>query len=209
MHLFFFNLLAIALLLNSTCVFAAESVSLEHCGLVSQKSSSTMKMADFVQQRVIKGLTKPLISSGNFQLYPENKIIWETTAPIYSKVTISKSGFEISSTNNETAQSESFNQSQFREVSSLLLSLHSLSLATIESTTLAQKFFLECFQKPNNEFTLIASPRDDDLSKLLKSITLTGRTTPSEITIIDGRGDKTTVQLLKIQEIDEHSEQQK
>lgn len=179
----------------------SKPIALQQCGLITQNPTTSSTTANFTQQRFIKGLTKPLISRGIFQLFPGNKIVWETKAPIFSKVTISEAGFEINTTNGDSAESESFKQSHFREVSSILLSLHSLSLASIDSTTLSKRFSLQCFQLPKNEFSLVATPRDEDLAKLIQSIALRGSTTPTQITIIDGRGDQTTVELTDIQQV--------
>lgn len=200
------SLLALLSLLPRSSCFASESstqVALSDCGLIAEPPATATTTANFTQQRFIKGLTKPLVSSGVFQLFPGDKIIWETKSPIFSKVTISTAGFEISSTNEGSTASESFQHAQFREISSLLLSLHSLSLSSIESTTLGKKFSLQCFKLASQDYSLTATPKDDDLVGLIHSITLLGRTTPKQISIIDGRGDKTSVTLTDIRQVNE------
>lgn len=149
------------------------------CPLLQKVNDSTLT---FKQTKHILGIKMPIISSGNFILSTGKQVIWETLKPFYSKVIISEQGFQV--------QDELYSAGPLKQISSILLQLHSGNLKLLED-----RFSFKCEKQDDNKFHLIALPKQTDLLKVFKEVEIIGTSFPEKINYTDARGDKTNVEF--------------
>ena len=171
----------------------AENLPISDCFFKSQSEGKVIKK-NFVQKRYIRGLSKPIESSGDFLLFNKEKIEWLTTRPFPSKVTVSKDGFFIEGGEKEGGESsEKFDSSYFKELGSILVTLHSGVSEGESLSSLEKKFDLSCIRLPDGELLVEAKPITHSLKRVISQIRIKGKNFPLKIEVEDSRGDRTEI----------------
>jgi hypothetical protein len=163
------------------------------------KKISTFKneQKTFTQEKIIKGLSKPVKSSGKVSV-TEDKIEWMTEEPFESKVVVTADGFIIENKENltEETESEKFDSSYFKEFGQILLKVHEVNYTTERKIFLEKKFDVSCEVELDEKIKLVLLPKHDNLGKIIKSISILFYKKTKSIELEDSRGDITRINLL-------------
>lgn len=179
-------LLLILLLLNN-CI--ADDVIARITTHLSQK---TITQGSFQQEKRLKFLNKPLLSTGSFTYDQSKGVIWKTITPIPSLLLVNDEHLLI-------GQSEQAVPPAFGRVFKALLGgeLHHLSEG-FDITGKEQK----------NSWQLILTPKDELLKKIMRSIMLTGDSELRLLELQEANGNLTLIRFSEISHPDRLSNEQ-
>lgn len=167
------------------------------CSVLNHIERTDLTVFNFRQVRYINGLIRPIESSGEFHYEPEGQaLVWRTLKPFASTVRVTKSGIETSipESSSSAGNAGTLSKSQdyaSRQLSNLLLAIHSGDIRTLE-----KHFDLKCQSSGGGRFRILATPSSSTVRTAIQEISLKGLRFPTEITVIDGRGDRTEIELI-------------
>jgi len=171
--------------------FLATQVELQECSVLSPLKE--VKQLQFSQSRFVSGMKRPIVSSGELTIDSSDdegpKLTWKTLEPFPDKVVISRSGFEIESA---TGEFKSYDSGRFRKIASLVLDIHTSN----SSKQLSKAFDLKCF-KESEGYRVSALPKSRSIGKYISTFELKGSDYPSEISLVDKRGDRTEIVFIR------------
>ncbi len=156
--------------------------------------------ADFVQEKQVKFLSKPLISKGKIKFHKNSGMVWEIIEPIWVKTKINDSGIFKT---NQFYQDKKVTDVQMKAVAGILTELLSSQLNRIESQFTVAEVMIDDGQK-NWKATLLA----DSLlvKKALNSLLIEGYLPSadqqkgiSQITIIDQANNQTQITFSNVE----------
>ncbi|MDR1996981.1 MAG: outer membrane lipoprotein carrier protein LolA [Candidatus Margulisbacteria bacterium] len=143
---------------------------------------------EFTQSKYINDMGLSLASSGNFALDREAGILWQSTAPLKSKIIIVSGNIFID------GQEVKADSSVLVE---MLAILQSVLIGDLE--TLAKYFEIK-IELNADDFYIVMQARENLLADLFSVITMSGRDYVEQVQIQDKSGDYTRIQLFNIVE---------
>jgi Outer membrane lipoprotein carrier protein LolA-like len=142
----------------------------------------------FVQRRYLRGLDRPLISSGDFILAREYGILWRTAAPFPSEFVLSTSGMTVRDGASATRLS-SAERPALRAALEMFFALFALDV-----TRLADSF--ELYGGEQGEHWQVGlRPRDGGLAQVFEQAVIGGARTVERIELSSAGGDRTEIEL--------------
>ncbi len=185
-------------------LFLTASVGADQQDLIEQLHQAYVDVnyfaADFVQEKQVKFLSKPLISKGQIKFHKNNGMVWEITEPIWVKTKINDSGIFKT---NQFYQDKKVTDVQMKAVAGILTELLSSQLNRIESQFKVAEVTIDDRQK-NWKATLLADSLlvKKALNGLLIEGYLPAADQPkgiSQITIIDQANNQTKITFSNVE----------
>jgi hypothetical protein len=146
---------------------------------------------EFVQEKHISALSRPLISTGRLSMNDNNELIWELLSPVASTLMISPAGIRQYNAEGELTMSNT--SGQFTELSSLFLSVFSGDMESLQKS-----FSVSANCGADQEWTLTMQPDNQSLAKILAQVQISGSESLDTITYEEKRGDMTTIYLTPV-----------
>lgn len=145
----------------------------------------------FVQTKKIEGISKNLISEGNFLFSKENGIYWQTTKPFLLTLVFGKNAvIQIQDGQKELISAN--NQVFFREFSKIF---QSIFLGDYDKL---KEYFDVFFVVNNEEWTLGLKPNNDFIKDVMTAIIISGNKNINEVEIREKFDDKTIIKFHNI-----------
>ena len=166
---------------------AAESVKLVHERL---KIAPVLK-GEFEQTKTLKGFKNPLVSRGEFMVARGQGVWWHTQQPFETTLVVTRTRLftrnaDGSAANLMDAQAEP----GLQQVNALIFSLLAADL-----DVLADKFTVVAQPVGAAGWTLVLTPRDPNIAKVLVRATLAGEHDVQSVRIEEARGDATLIRF--------------
>lgn len=155
-----------------------------------QLSTQTTVKADFSQERNIKGMSKPLKSSGNMIISKDYGLWWHQTKPFDLTLLMNNTVMKQKTGNQKPQVITAKDNAQLFQFNSLLSALFKADQAV-----LAKNFSFSFSDKGNNRWEINLTPKASPLNKIFKKINLTGKVYLENVVIDDMQGDKTFVRF--------------
>ncbi|KAA9001935.1 outer membrane lipoprotein carrier protein LolA [Affinibrenneria salicis] len=166
----------------------AQAVTLEE--LQQRFSSQPVVRADFTQQREIKGMTRPLKSSGAMLIAQDKGLWWHQSAPFPLTLVLDDRRM-VQVMNDQPPQVVTADSNpQMFQFNHLLRALFQADRKVLE-----QNFALNLTDLGNQQWRLVLTPITSPLDKLFNTITLNGGEFLAGIALDDRQGDRTTIVL--------------
>lgn len=163
-----------------------QAVTLEQ--LQQRLANQPVVRADFAQQRQIKGMPRPLLSSGKLMIVSDRGLWWQQTTPFpLTMVLDDRRMVQVMNGQPPEIITADANPQLF-QFNHLLRALFQADSAVLE-----QNFALN-FSEPEPEHWLLElRPITSPLDQLFKTITLQGQEYVDRIMLDDRQGDRTTL----------------
>jgi hypothetical protein len=146
---------------------------------------------EFVQEKHIPALSRPLISRGRIFMNENEELIWELQSPVVSRLVISPNG--ISQYNGKGELTMNNTNEQFAEISSLFLGIFNGNLDILKT-----KFAITASCSADQNWTLTLIPDNESLAAILTQLQISGADTLEIVTYEEKRGDLTTIHLTPV-----------
>ncbi|MCL2893827.1 LolA family protein [Brenneria tiliae] len=177
-------MIAVLLLLSG----AAQGVTLDE--LQQRFSSQPVVRADFTQLRAIKGMAKPLKSSGQLLIAQDKGLWWHQAAP-FSLTMVLDDTRMVQVMNDQPPQIVTAeNNPQMFQFNHLLRALFQADRRVLE-----QNFAIGFSDLGQGRWRLVLTPKTSPLDKLFNAITLNGGEFLDGIELDDRQGDMTRITL--------------
>ncbi|AUG98812.1 outer membrane lipoprotein carrier protein LolA [Prodigiosinella confusarubida] len=166
----------------------ASAVTLDD--LQQRFSSEPVVRADFTQLREIKGIAKPLKSSGQLLIAQAKGLWWHQTMPFpLTMVLDDKRMVQVMNGQSPQIVTAESNPQMF-QFNHLLRALFQADRRVLE-----QNFAINFKDLGNQQWRLVLTPETSPLDKLFNTITLNGRDYLDGIELSDRQGDLTKITL--------------
>ncbi|CPR15463.1 FIG027190: Putative transmembrane protein [Brenneria goodwinii] len=166
----------------------AQAVTLDD--LQQRFSSQPVVRADFSQQREIKGMAKPLKSSGQLLIARDKGLWWHQAMP-FSLTMVLDDKRMVQVMNGQPPQIVTAeNNPQMFQFNHLLRALFQADRQVLE-----QNFAINFTDLGKQRWRLVLTPKTSPLDKLFNAITLNGREFLDGIALDDRQGDMTKITL--------------
>jgi Outer membrane lipoprotein carrier protein LolA len=142
----------------------------------------------FVQRRYLKGLERPLVSSGDFALARERGILWRTATPFPSEFVLSASGVSLRDGGNETRLSNAEHPG-LRPVLEMFFALFALDVQR-----LADSFELYG-DSSGDHWQVGLRPRESGLAQVFDRAVISGAQQVERIELASSGGDRTEIEF--------------
>lgn len=166
----------------------AESLPNQIEGMVG--SAQTVR-GRFVQTKVMTGISKHLVSDGNFIVDKSQGVLWITEKPIYQKLRVSSSSIKIDNKNGNLMTLDARSEPSVRYINELVLAVFSGDMNTLE------RLFSYSGEASSKGWVIELTPKSAT-SASFKKITMTGSSAISRITFISREGDSTEISFSDI-----------
>jgi len=178
----FVRLLLAGLICFSGATFA-ESLPSQ---IESMVGSAQTVRGKFVQIKVMTGISKRLVSDGNFIVDKGQGVLWITEKPIYQKLRVSNSGIKIDNKGGNLMTLDARSEPSVRYINELVLAVFSGDMNVLE------RLFNFTGEASSKGWVLELTPKSVS-SAPFKKITMTGGSAISRITFISRDGDLTEI----------------
>lgn len=180
------RMLAVLLLMWFGNASHAEQLTLEQ--LTNQLSQHLQQRSSFVQLKTVKGLSRPLRSTGEVLVLPEQGVLYVLHKPLAARYGIGRDKMLLE----EAGQQKLLQANEAPWLRTLGRLLHSMLAG--ELVALEQDF--HCQLSPTaTGWQLLLTPRREPLSLALTEVQLTGADTVQQVVIRDRNGDQTELQF--------------
>ncbi|MCV9878893.1 LolA family protein [Brenneria izbisi] len=177
-------IVAVLLMLSGT----VQAVTLEE--LQQRFSSQPVVRAEFTQQREIKGMAKPLKSSGQLLIAQDKGLWWHQATPFpLTMVLDDKRMVQVMNGQSPQIVTAESNPQMF-QFNHLLRALFQADRRVLE-----QNFAIDFTDRENQQWRLVLTPKTSPLDKLFNTITLNGGEFLDGIVLDDRQGDMTRITL--------------
>lgn len=186
-----FKLTARTLLMGMLLVMTvARADSFDLAQLSSQLSKPEVVRGNFVQEKYLRALSQPLVSTGSFVLARDRGLLWLLRQPVQQDYRISSSG--IAQRNDDKWQQSAQQGPAARQ--------NDLFLAVLRGDTeaLQRDFHLE-LSGTSQAWTLTLTPRAKLLGQIFTRILIQGSVTAERIELLETQGDSTLILLNDLQ----------
>jgi outer membrane lipoprotein-sorting protein len=150
--------------------------------ITSHLAKTEITQGDFQQEKHVKILRKPLVSTGTFTYHQSKGVIWKTQTPIVSLLL-------LNDTRLLTGQGELAVPAAFGKVFAAMLGGDLKQLSDGFSVT---------GSKIKSDWQLELKPKDELLKKMIRSIVLSGDTELRSLEIHETGGNSTHIQFTQI-----------
>jgi len=180
---------ALALAVAGAPAFAATADALK---LVHERLKiAPVLKGEFEQTKTLKGFKNPLVSRGEFLVARGQGVWWHTQQPFESTLVVTRTRLftrnaDGSATNLMDAQA----QPGLEQVSELVFAILAADL-----DALADKFDVAAQPAGASGWTLVLTPRDPNIAKVLVRATLAGERDVQSVRIDESRGDSTQIRF--------------
>ena len=178
----FVRLLLAGLICFSGATFA-ESLPSQ---IESMVGSAQTVRGKFVQIKVMTGISKRLVSDGNFIVDKGQGVLWVTEKPIYQKLRVSNSGIKIDNKGGNLMTLDARSEPSVRYINELVLAVFSGDMNVLD------RLFNYTGEASSKGWVLELTPKSVS-SAPFKKITMTGGSAISRITFISRDGDLTEI----------------
>ncbi|XKY16277.1 outer membrane lipoprotein carrier protein LolA [Stutzerimonas stutzeri] len=180
------TLIALSLLI----ITATSAHAIELIQLSLQLSEPALIRGSFTQEKHLRALPQPLVSSGTFVLARDRGLLWFLQNPLQQDYRISASGIAKRTPNGW--QQTNTSRTGARQ--------NDLFLAVLQGDTeaLQRDFELE-LSGTTQAWTLKLTPRSKLLKQIFSSIHIRGSATAERIDLLEAQGDSTSLRLTNIQ----------
>lgn len=177
-------LIAVLALLTS----GVQAVTLD--ALQQRFSREPVVRADFTQQRQIKGMAKPLTSSGQMLIAQDKGLWWHQAAPFPLTMVLDETRM-VQVMNGQAPQIVTAESNpQMFQFNHLLRALFQADRQVLE-----QNFVIAFTPLADEQWRLVLTPKTSPLDKLFNNITLNGGAFLDGIELNDRQGDMTRIKL--------------
>lgn len=142
----------------------------------------------FTQIKVISGISKQLVSEGNFVVDKSLGVLWITEKPIYQRLRVSKSTIRIDNRSGNLMTLDARSEPSVRYINELVIAVFSGDITSLE------RLFSYSGEVTSNSWTIELMPKSFS-STPFKKILMSGGTTISRITFLSKEGDSTEIQF--------------
>ncbi|WP_286282152.1 outer membrane lipoprotein carrier protein LolA [Polynucleobacter sp. HIN8] len=163
----------------------ANSLPNQISGMVG--SAQTVR-GKFTQIKVISGISKQLVSEGNFVVDKSLGVLWITEKPIYQRLRVSKSTIRIDNRSGNLMTLDARSEPSVRYINELVIAVFSGDIISLE------RLFSYSGEVTSNSWTIELMPKSFS-STPFKKILMSGGTTISRITFLSKEGDSTEIQF--------------
>lgn len=177
-------------LAGALCMFASAQLSaaddtLEAIG--EQLAGHNQVCSDFTQSKLLKALTRPLVSKGRLAFVAGNGVLWQVLKPIPARIVIKEDAL-IRWDENGKAHRSDFGQSAM--FGALARVFNAVFSGDFDELQLA--FEIET-QRLSTGWQLRLTPRDESLRRIVQLVKADGNRFIEGLTIIESRGDSTEI----------------
>jgi hypothetical protein len=144
---------------------------------------------NFTQLRYLTGMPKPLRSTGTFAFIRELGVLWQTQTPFASQLVLTPQAMRSSQGGGTASQVSAAQQPGLKAAAATLLSLFSLDLQGLSA-----QFDLAAVPAGKG-WLLTLKPKSAALASAVGQMSIQGGEQIEQIEVVDGRGDRTTLQL--------------
>lgn len=178
------------------------AILLGWCGLTGAAPLDDVKgrLADapvlrgqFEQQKTVAGFKKPLLSSGDFLLWRDHGVLWQTRKPFASTLSITRNGLSAQSGNTGYRLSSS-QEPAMRAVNEMLLALLGGDLVVL------QRQFKVTAQLTERGWSLQLTPLDAALGQVLRQVELSGDRYVRQVLLEESSGDHSRIRFEQLAE---------
>lgn len=183
------NSLTLMLSLLLSCPLGvAEADELTLTRLTEQLATHLQQRSSFVQLKTVKGLSRPLRSTGEVLVLPEQGVLYMLQKPLAARYGIGRDRMLLE----EAGRQKMLQANEAPWLRTLGRLLHSMLAG--ELVALEQDF--HCQLSPTaTGWQLLLTPRREPLSLALAEVQLTGGDTVQQVIIRDRNGDQTELQF--------------
>ena len=163
---------------------------------LQQKLNHSVITADFVQERSLQGMKKPIVSSGSLIVSTEKGLYWSQVSPFNLTMILTKNKLLQQVENGKPEILTAKNSPQIFQFNQLLSSLFSMNVQEIKA------YFDVSMNEKNGQWTLVLDPKKEPINKIFKQIVLKGKNFINEVELLDQQGDSTLIQFTHHQQLD-------
>jgi hypothetical protein len=158
-------------------------------GATGPLASARVVRGDFSQQRFLRELPRPLVSSGQFLYARDVGIEWRTAQPFESQFVLTPAGIAQRTAGGSELKLEADQQPALRVVARVFFALFALDLSA-----LANDF--ETFgERRGNQWVIGLKPRAAALANVFREAVITGSNTVESVVLTDALGDRSVIAL--------------
>jgi hypothetical protein len=188
---------ALALAQPDAALFAAPAQTAEQIAplfgaLQAKLREARVVRGHFTQRKWLRELPKPLVSGGDFVIARDLGILWSTRTPFATDLVINSAGLVQRENGRETMRLTSSQQPGLAAFASGFYQFFTLDLST-----LAERFELHG-AKAADGWTLGLKPRAAAMAKSLEAVTIAGSDRVNQVTLFEGGGDRTEIELTDV-----------
>lgn len=137
---------------------------------------------NFVQEKFIPTIKRPLVSSGKFLITADRGIIWQTEKPYPSIMVVGRSHVSQGSSLDTITRLDTSSNRLFMEFSQAISAAFSGDVQKIQDS------FHVNFSNDSSHWTLLLEPREKAVAQLVKSIQLQGDRVLTMVTMTEQTG---------------------
>jgi Outer membrane lipoprotein carrier protein LolA-like len=154
----------------------------------AELSAAKVLTGKFVQRRYLRGLDRPLISSGDFMMAREQGILWRTATPFASEFVLTTSGMTVRDGASATHLS-SAERPALRAALEMFFALFALDVARLGDS-------FELYGAEQGEHWQVGlRPRQGGLAQVFEQAVISGARTVERIELSSAGGDRTEIEL--------------
>ena len=157
----------------------------------SMVGSAQTVRGKFVQIKVMTGISKRLVSDGNFIVDKGQGVLWITEKPIYQKLKVSNSSIRIDNKGGNLMTLDGRSEPSVRYINELVQAVFSGDMNVLE------RLFSYTGEASSKGWIIELTPKSAS-SAPFKKITMTGGSAISRITFISRDGDLTDISFSDI-----------
>ncbi|HZF26812.1 MAG TPA: outer membrane lipoprotein carrier protein LolA [Steroidobacteraceae bacterium] len=169
-------------------VTAGQLLQTTLAGPAAELSKAKVLSGKFVQRRFLKGLERPLASSGDFVLAREQGIIWRTATPFPSEFVLSDKGMSLLDGDTETRLSAASHPGLQAALKMFF------ALITLDMERLTGSFDLYG-DNQGDRWQVGLRPRDGGLAQVFDRAVISGAQTVERIELSTAGGDRTEIEF--------------
>ena len=152
-------------------------------------STNSVICANFTQKKLLRALTRPLVSTGRLLFVAGKGVLWEVVEPFPARVLVKKDAL-VKWNDDGSVQQLSLGQAPiFRALSQVFLAMFTGDLKGLQGTFKIDTNVL------GSRWQLVLVPRDTAIAAIIASVTVKGGRFVDELDIEEGRGDHTQIQF--------------
>lgn len=155
-------------------------------------SKAPLVCGAFTQQKFLKALTRPLVSSGTVIFSVDKGVLWQVTEPFPARVLVTSDALIRWDENGNPTRSGFGRSPHFRALSDVFQAV--FGSATVR---LADTFNVDVAATPT-DWRLGLVPRDPAFAKRIARVDVSGARFVRELQLEEGRGDRTLITFPKL-----------
>lgn len=165
------------------CFFSPVVWAVSQTELITRLQAPQNLQGDFVQQRYMKSLAKPITTSGQFYLAKNQGLLWQMQKPFTSLLKVSPQG--IAQWNGQSWQYNS----QLGQTTQIQLFL---GLLSGDFSGLTKEFDF-ALSGSSQQWTLTLTPKSLLMKQIFNQIQLQGKEVVEQVELLEKQGDRTLI----------------